>query len=286
MMDKELKPLYAELKGYLEHLPKEPGLDELIEDEQVWKQYNAAVEKLCRITGNDYSGFSVELAKMYGHVLPAVRVSTYKQKLGGLISRLEAEYFSSSQHIGETMKAGLEKNNNLSLIEHRKVFVIHGRNNRLRNDFFNFLRAIKLDPIEWSEALKFTGTGTPYIGEILDCAFSKSQAIIALLTPDDEVKLKGEFIDEDDPLEEKEVSGQARPNVLFEAGMALGKNPLKTILVTVGKIKPFSDVAGRHIIRLDNSGVKRQEIADRLKTAGCAVSLDGRDWHTVGNFVV
>lgn len=168
----------------------------------------------------------------------------------------------------------------------RKVFVVHGRNSRLRNDFFNFLRAIKLEPIEWSEAIKLTGAGTPYIGDILDSAFSKSQAIIVLLTPDDEVKLKDEFINNDDPIYEKELTGQARPNVLFEAGMAFGKNPHKTILVAIGDIKPFSDIGGRHIVRLGDSSSQRQEIADRLKSAGCAVSLDGKDWHKVGNFIV
>lgn len=168
----------------------------------------------------------------------------------------------------------------------RKVFVVHGRNGRLRDDFFNFLRAIKLEPIEWSEAIKLTGTGTPYIGEILDNAFSESQAIIVLLTPDDEVKLKVEFINNDDPPYEKELTGQARPNVLFEAGMAFGKNPHKTILVAIGNIKSFSDIGGRHIIRLDNSSSQRQEVADRLKSAGCKVSLDGKDWHKVGNFIV
>lgn len=286
MIKEELKPIVAELKSYLEHLPKDAPFDEIIEEPQIWEQYNASVDSICKITGKNYSTFSVETIKENGIVLPLVRLAAYRQKLGGLISRLEIEYFSDKPNspVGDVQ---METNsNNPPLPDSKKVFVIHGRNNRLRVDFFTFLRAIKLDPIEWSEAVKLTGTGAPHISEILDCAFSKSQAIIALLTPDDEVKLKNEFINEDDPVEEKEVSGQARPNVLFEAGMALGKNPLKTILVTVGKIKPFSDVAGRHIVRLDNSGVKRQEIADRLKTAGCAVSLDGKDWHTVGDFEV
>lgn len=166
----------------------------------------------------------------------------------------------------------------------RKVFVVHGRNSRLRDDFFNFLRAIKLEPIEWSEAVKLTGSGSPYIGEIIDGAFFISQAIVVLLTPDDEVKLKSEFITDDDPIFEKEMTGQARPNVLFEAGMAYGRNSHKTILVQVGSIKPFSDIGGRHVVRLDNSSIQRQEIADRLITAGCSVSLEGKDWHKIGNF--
>ncbi|MBI3755981.1 MAG: nucleotide-binding protein [Deltaproteobacteria bacterium] len=161
----------------------------------------------------------------------------------------------------DTSSVAKTRKSDISMPNPRKVFVVHGRNSRLRDDFFNFLRSIKLEPIEWSEAIKLTRTGTPYIGEILDNAFLESQAIIVLLTPDDEVKLKVEFINNDDPPYEKELTGQARPNVLFEAGMAFGKNPHKTILVAIGNIKPFSDIGGRHIIRLDNSSSQRQEVA-------------------------
>lgn len=178
------------------------------------------------------------------------------------------------------------RKNALSKPDPRKIFVVHGRNSKIRDDFFMFLRTLKLEPMEWSEAIKLSGKGSPYIGEILDIALSLSQAIIVLLTPDDEVKLKDEFISTDDPIYEKEVTAQARPNVLFEAGMAFGRNPHKTILVQVGTIKPFSDVGGRHIIRLDNSGIQRQEVANRLKTAGCSVSLDGKDWLRIGDFQI
>ena len=53
----------------------------------------------------------------------------------------------------------------------RKVFVIHGRNEAARKGLFDFLRSIGLDPIEWSEAIRLTGKGSPYIGQVLDAAF-------------------------------------------------------------------------------------------------------------------
>lgn len=165
-----------------------------------------------------------------------------------------------------------------------KVFVVHGRNSAVRDAMFEFLRAIGLKPIEWNEAVQATGRPTPYIGDILDAAFPQAQAVVVLLTPDDEVRLRSEFAQADDPPHEVEFSGQARPNVLFEAGMAMGRDPGRTVLVEIGVLRPFSDIAGRHVLRFDGSSPRRQDLAQRLQSAGCEVDLDGTDWHTAGDF--
>ncbi|WP_324701470.1 hypothetical protein [Micrococcus sp. HOU01] len=65
--------------------------------------------------------------------------------------------------------------------------------------------------------------------------------------------------------------------------MALARDADRTIIVELGQIKTFSDIHGRHVVRLDNSTTKRQQLAQRLGTAGCAVSLEGTDWHTEGD---
>ena len=168
----------------------------------------------------------------------------------------------------------------------QKVFVVHGRDGRLRDDFFSFLRTLCLQPIEWSEALKLTGKATPYIGEALESAFENAQAVIVLLTPDDEVRLSPALWTVKEDENEKNIKLQARPNVLFEAGMAFGTHPDRTLLIEVGQVKAFSDVAGRHVIRLSNSSEKRNEIAERLRTAGCDVTTSGSDWLNTGDFTV
>jgi hypothetical protein len=68
--------------------------------------------------------------------------------------------------------------------------------------------------------------------------------------------------------------------------MAFGTRPDRTILIEVGQVKSFSDIAGRHVVRLSNSAQKRNEIAERLRTAGCDVSTSGNDWLNTGNFEV
>ncbi len=166
----------------------------------------------------------------------------------------------------------------------REVFVVHGRNLAARDALFDFLRAIDLRPLEWAEAVQSTGRPSPYIGEILSEAFSKAHAVVVLMTPDDDAQLRKHLRSDHDPPHEIELSGQARPNVLFEAGMAMGRSEDRTILVELGPLRPFSDIAGRHVIRLDNTSQRRQELAKRLELAGCPVNLDGTDWHSAGNF--
>lgn len=165
-----------------------------------------------------------------------------------------------------------------------KVFLIHGRNRVLRKSMVEFLRSIGLTPIEWDEAIKMTKKTSPYIGEILDAAFGHAQAIVALLTPDDEARLMPEFCGTCDPDFEKNFTPQARPNVIFETGMAFGRNHNRTIIVEIGHLRPFSDIAGRHVIRLNDAPEKRLELISRLKLAGCSVNMDGIDWLSEGHF--
>lgn len=162
----------------------------------------------------------------------------------------------------------------------RTVFVIVGRDTRARRVVFDFLRALHLHPIEWNEALATTGQGSPYLGEVLDKVLGTGAAVIVLQTPDDEVRLKPEHANgEDDP--ELAVHGQARPNVIFEAGMAFAARPDTTLIVEFGKVRPFSDIAGRYVVRLDDTSKSKHRLAERLRAVGCAVDTTGSDWLSV-----
>lgn len=100
-----------------------------------------------------------------------------------------------------------------------------------------------------------------------------------------EAKLRGPFLKSDDGPYERTLTPQARPNVLFEAGMAMGGYENRTVLVELGQpLRPFSDIGGRHTVRLDDSTVCRQVLAQRLEAAGCKVDVTGTSWHTAGRF--
>jgi predicted nucleotide-binding protein len=169
-------------------------------------------------------------------------------------------------------------------VDTRKVFVVHGRNNAAREALFTFLRAIGLRPLEWSEIVKATGKASPYIGEVLEKGFSIAQAVVVLMTPDDEARLREPYRGSAEPAHETELTPQPRPNVLLEGGMALGLFPDRTVIVELGSLRPVSDIGGRHVIRMNDTAERRHELAQRLETAGCEVNMTGTDWYKAGSF--
>jgi|SRR5665213_397029 len=167
-----------------------------------------------------------------------------------------------------------------------KVFVVHGRNIKIKDSMFDFLKSVGLEPIEWSEAVAATGKASPYVGEVLDKAFEIAQVIVVLFTPDDEAKLKNEFHLPEDLPHERNFTPQARPNVIFEAGMAMGRAPDRTIMVELGRLRPFSDVGGRHVVKIGNTNGWRRELIKRLQTAQCPINLSNDKWESVGDFSI
>jgi len=165
----------------------------------------------------------------------------------------------------------------------RSVFVVHGRNVKARDAMATFLRALDLKPMDWRQAVSLTGTASPYIGQVLEAAFRHARTVVVLMTPDEITYLDQQWAtDPEDP--DLQAAPQARANVLFEAGMALGLHPNRTILATLGSPRLFSDIDGRHLVRLSNDTAARHALAIRLKDAGCPVDTSGSDWISAGDF--
>ena len=164
------------------------------------------------------------------------------------------------------------------------VFVVHGRDLKARDNLTIFLRSLSVDVIEWEKALELTKKANPYIKEVIDVGFAHAQAIVVLLTPDDEAKLRAPFIRKGEPAHEKKLMGQPRQNVTFEAGLAFGQYEKNTILVQVGKVRPMSDVAGIHIVHLTGSPTSRRQMVGKLKVTGVKYDDSGADWLSHGKF--
>lgn len=94
MSNKEMiRPLYAELRGYLFQAPEVKATYESISDKAVWNQFNNVVRMLGEITKKDYSRFIIEPERS-SRVGDFVHIILYRQKLGGLLFSLHAEYFN------------------------------------------------------------------------------------------------------------------------------------------------------------------------------------------------
>jgi len=182
-------------------------------------------------------------------------------------------------------RAGGRKARLAKKVKGNSVFVVHGRDEELRKSMFSFLRALGLNPMEWAHAVETARGANPYVGQILDSAMEKVQAVVVLFSPDELAQLKEHFCSHDEKKTEGKLQGQPRPNVLFEAGLALGAHPDKTLLVQIGKVRGFSDIAGKHLVRLSDDVGKRNELANRLAKIGCTVNKIGNDWMTEGKFV-
>ncbi|MFI6763296.1 TIR domain-containing protein [Micromonospora sp. NPDC050417] len=166
----------------------------------------------------------------------------------------------------------------------RVVGVVYGRNVKANKALFAFLRSLDLKPLEWDHLVSKTGSSTPYVGHVVEQIFRQVRAVIVLFTPDDLAYLRLECRASEEPVHETELTGQPRPNVLFEAGMAFGLHPSRTILVQVGRVRPISDLEGRNLVRFDGTASPLRRLAQRLKDAGCCVDETGGDWLDASNF--
>ncbi|WP_433222949.1 TIR domain-containing protein [Microtetraspora malaysiensis] len=176
---------------------------------------------------------------------------------------------------GESRATGRQRADRMLEEKERNVFVIHGRDEEFRKRIFDLLRRMDLNPLEWETMVHALGLSSPYLGEVLDHAFTMMQAALVLMTPDDMVRLHPDLAEAD---QDRLTECQPRPNVLFEAGMAFGKCPERTVLLYAGRIRAVSDFGGRNYVAFDGSVQSVNKLKLRLQTAGCAVRDTGSDY--------
>jgi hypothetical protein len=137
-----------------------------------------------------------------------------------------------------------------------RVFVIHGRDLDAVEELVRFLTGLGLEHVSF-EDVAAEGTA-PFIADVVISGIAAADVVIALFTPDEHAALydprTAAYIGES----EGEARWQARPNVLFEAGVAMGVARNRTILATLGvDVALFSDVSGVHFVVLHRPAGKR-----------------------------
>jgi predicted nucleotide-binding protein len=166
----------------------------------------------------------------------------------------------------------------------RKVFLVHGRDHAARETLTELLRAFDLEVVRWQEAVAHAGGGTPDTGDVVAAGLRLADVVVVLLTPDDVGYVRPSRREPQDDPRDLEPTGQARLNVVFEAGIATALAKRRTVLVEVGAVRSMTDVAGVEIVRMDDTLERRRDLAARLRAAGLAVDLHGDEWRTAGSF--
>ena len=134
------------------------------------------------------------------------------------------------------------------------VFVIHGHDADTLAKLELLIRRLSLEPWNLSRMSK---RGSETLIEILGRAVTQADALIALMTPDDEGREKGTA----------RLNPRCRENVLIEAGYALLQKRNQSLIVALGGVKLPSDLDGIHVVKAESwNPTVAMEIAKRLKT--------------------
>lgn len=143
-------------------------------------------------------------------------------------------------------------------IPNQKVFIVHGRDELLRERVVNVIQKLELEPIVLQEQANAGQTIIEKIESNTDVGFA-----VVLYTPCDEGNLKGKT---------EEKKDRARQNVIFEHGYLVAKLGRKNVCVLVSENVEFpSDIIGLGYISAQDIGTWKYQLADELKTAGFSI---------------
>ncbi|MDP1714122.1 MAG: nucleotide-binding protein [Anaerolineales bacterium] len=137
----------------------------------------------------------------------------------------------------------------------RKVFIVHGRNNEMKETLSRFLEKLGLEPIILHEQPNAGKTIIEKFLEYADVSFA-----VILMTPDDTGGLLGELFEKQKP--------RARQNVILELGFFLGRiGREKTCIIYDQTVERPSDYDGVLYIPLDDKGAWQLSLAKEMKNA-------------------
>lgn len=143
----------------------------------------------------------------------------------------------------------------------RDIFIIHGRDEGIKETVARFITQLQLNPIILHEQPNQGQTIIEKFEQHAEVAFA-----VALLTPDDTGSLAGE---------EQSHQPRARQNVIFEFGYFMGKlGRQRVCALTKGKVETPSDYDGVIYISFDKSGAWKMELVRELKNAGFEVDAN------------
>ncbi|MCH7878995.1 MAG: nucleotide-binding protein [candidate division Zixibacteria bacterium] len=166
-----------------------------------------------------------------------------------------------------------------------KVFIVHGRDHITKTAMSVLLREVGLEVITWEKAKSFIKRGSPFTLDVVKRGIAESDAVVVLVTPDDEGRTRSEFENQVNGADSdgSPLFGQARQNVIYEAGMAFGVKPESTVIVEFGSVRSLSDLDGLQVIRMRSADkeVNKEQLLNALRNAGLTFAEKETDWLSV-----
>ncbi len=176
--------------------------------------------------------------------------------LSGLIARLEEK----AEDLKESQVASIQPAKAPPRIG-RKVFVVHGHDDAVKERVVRFLSALELEPVILHEL--------PNQGRTIIEKFEEETQVdyaIVLLTPDDSGQLADSSV---------EAQPRARQNVIFELGFFIAKIGRDHVCALyTGNVELPSDYSGVLYIPMDDAGGWQLLVARELTQAGLPVDLN------------
>jgi predicted nucleotide-binding protein len=149
----------------------------------------------------------------------------------------------------------------LEIFDTKRVFLVHGRDNELKEATARFLGNLGLEPVILHEQANKGQTIIEKFEANSDVAFA-----VVLITPDDVGALAGE---------EDKLKKRARQNVLFELGFFIGKLGRKRVIALLkDEIEIPSDFDAVVYTKVDGNDDWKFKLAKELKAGGLDIDLN------------
>lgn len=225
-----------------------------------WNKFNT--EMLRRIFDNDeisneYSGF---FGAVGGYIQSLdEEIIDYIKDVQDKINRLESIKERLILFEEPTISEPIKNNKDIQ-IHSNKIFIVHGKNEAVKEASARLLDKLDFQPIILHEQ---PNSGRTIIEKFE--AFSDVGYAIVLLTPDDVGGLAAT---------PSELSPRARQNVVFELGYFIGKLGRHRVCALYSGVELPSDFSGVVYIEIDNHDSWKFQLAKELKAAGYSVDLN------------
>jgi predicted nucleotide-binding protein len=196
--------------------------------------------------------FEVMFEAPYDINVTSIIIDSIDEAIGIIESTDHFIYENTTKKKNEVVKGAKSSN---------KIFIVHGRDNELKETIARFIEKIGLKPIILHEQANSGQTIIEKFEKYSDVQYS-----IVLMSPDDVGNIKEKA---------SELNQRARQNVIFELGYFYGKLGRKNVCAIIkGDIERPSDNDGIIYIGFDVSEGWKMLLGKELKTAGLEFDLN------------